>query len=130
MAKFSFVLGAAAGYVLGARAGKERYAQIQKLAGRAWGSPAVQSKVEDAKVAAKTKAAPAAKSALSGAASAAGSTVAAAAGSTVAAAAGKATGGSTPDEVWATEPATNLEPNEIHVQSSNNEAQGPGNINA
>ncbi|WP_199847416.1 protoporphyrinogen oxidase [Janibacter massiliensis] len=122
MAKFSFVLGAAAGYVLGARAGKERYAQIQKLAGRAWGSPAVQSKVEDAKVAAKTKAAPAAKSALSGAASAAGSTVAAAAG--------KATGGSTPDEVWATEPATNLEPNEIHVQSSNNEAQGPGNINA
>lgn len=114
MAKFSFVLGAAAGYVLGARAGKERYAQIQKLAGRAWGSPAVQSKVEDAKVAAKTKAAPAAKSALSGAASAAG----------------KATGGSTPDEVWATEPATNLEPNEIHVQSSNNEAQGPGNINA
>lgn len=122
MAKFSFVLGAAAGYVLGARAGKERYAQIQKLAGRAWGSPAVQSKVEDAKVAAKTKAAPAAKSALSGAASAAGSTVAAAAG--------KATGGSTPDEVWATEPATNLEPNEIHVQSSSNEAQGPGNINA
>lgn len=122
MAKFSFVLGAAAGYVLGARAGKERYAQIQKLAGRAWGSPAVQSKVEDAKVAAKTKAAPAAKSALSGAASAAGSTVAAAAG--------KATGGSTPDEVWATEPATNLEPNEIHVQSSNIEAQGPGNINA
>ena len=122
MAKFSFVLGAAAGYVLGARAGKERYAQIQKLAGRAWGSPAVQSKVEDAKVAAKTKAAPAAKSALSGAASAAGSTVAAAAG--------KATGGSTPDEVWATEPATNLEPNEIHVQSSNNEAQGPGTINA
>ena len=122
MAKFSFVLGAAAGYVLGARAGKERYAQIQKLAGRAWGSPAVQSKVEDAKVAAKTKAAPAAKSALSGAASAAGSTVAAAAG--------KATGGSTPDEVWATEPATNLEPNEIHVQSSNKEAQGPGNINA
>ena len=122
MAKFSFVLGAAAGYVLGARAGKERYAQIQKLAGRAWGSPAVQSKVEDAKVAAKTQAAPAAKSALSGAASAAGSTVAAAAG--------KATGGSTPDEVWATEPATNLEPNEIHVQSSNNEAQGPGNINA
>ena len=122
MAMFSIVLGAAAGYVLGARAGKERYAQIQKLAGRAWGSPAVQSKVEDAKVAAKTKAAPAAKSALSGAASAAGSTVAAAAG--------KATGGSTPDEVWATEPATNLEPNEIHVQSSNNEAQGPGNINA
>ena len=40
--RVSFVVGFAAGYVLGARAGRERFEQIRKLSQRAAGSPAVQ----------------------------------------------------------------------------------------
>lgn len=47
MGKASFVLGAGAGYVLGARAGKERYAQIKRGAAALWANPKVQSTVDD-----------------------------------------------------------------------------------
>jgi hypothetical protein len=40
--RIGFVAGLAAGFVLGARAGRERYEQIKKLARRAAESPAVQ----------------------------------------------------------------------------------------
>lgn len=41
MSKLTFVVGIAAGYVLGARAGRGRYEQIKQLSGRAWNHPAV-----------------------------------------------------------------------------------------
>ncbi|WP_068261628.1 hypothetical protein [Janibacter limosus] len=72
MSKISFLLGAAAGYVLGARAGRQRYEQIRSGAGQLWQSQPVQNQVASAKRAAKTKAAPAALGAVSTAASAAG----------------------------------------------------------
>lgn len=40
--KFAFVLGAAVGYVLGTRAGRERYLQIRRGAKALWGTPPVQ----------------------------------------------------------------------------------------
>lgn len=46
MKKLSFVLGAAAGYVLGARAGRKRYEQIVQQAQRIWQSDTVQHRVE------------------------------------------------------------------------------------
>lgn len=72
MAKLSFLLGAATGYVLGARAGRQRYEQIRSGASKAWQSQPVQNQVSTAKHAAKTKAAPAALGAVSTAASATG----------------------------------------------------------
>lgn len=72
MAKLSFLLGAATGYVLGARAGRERYDQIRSSAQRLWRSEPVQGQVSTAKHAARTKAAPAARDAMSTAASATG----------------------------------------------------------
>jgi mevalonate kinase len=41
--KLSFLLGAATGYVLGARAGRERYEEIVRLGRRVGGSQTVQS---------------------------------------------------------------------------------------
>lgn len=58
MAKISFLVGAAAGYVLGARAGKQRYAQIKRVSHKVWTSQPVEAKKADLKIAAKTKAAP------------------------------------------------------------------------
>ncbi len=72
MAKVSFLLGAAAGYVLGARAGRKRYEQIRSGAAQVWQSQPVQKQVATAKHAAKTKAAPAALDAVSTAAAATG----------------------------------------------------------
>ena len=72
MAKLSFLLGAAAGYVLGARAGRQRYEQIRSGASRAWQSQPVQKQVSTAKYAAKTKAVPAARDAVSTATAATG----------------------------------------------------------
>ena len=40
--RFTFVAGLAAGYVLGAQAGRERYEQLKKLSQRAAGNPPVQ----------------------------------------------------------------------------------------
>ena len=45
MAKTTFLLGAAVGYVLGARAGRGRYEQIAAQASKWWGNPAVQDRV-------------------------------------------------------------------------------------
>lgn len=58
MPRMSFVVGLAAGYVLGARAGKQRYAQIKKVSGKVWQSKPVQTQVAAAKESARTKAAP------------------------------------------------------------------------
>jgi hypothetical protein len=49
MGKVSFVIGAAAGYVLGAKAGQKRYDQIKGRATSLWSSEPVQNKVETAK---------------------------------------------------------------------------------
>jgi oxygen-dependent protoporphyrinogen oxidase len=43
--KLLFAAGAAVGFVLGARAGRERYEQIKAGAARLWESPAVQKQV-------------------------------------------------------------------------------------
>lgn len=52
--KVGLVIGLAAGYVLGARAGRERYEQIREQAGRLWQLPAVQRQVDKAKDAGKS----------------------------------------------------------------------------
>lgn len=72
MSKISFLLGAATGYVLGARAGRRRYEQIRSGANQLWKSQPVQSQVASARHVAKTKAAPAALDAVSAAATVAG----------------------------------------------------------
>ncbi|PRY49440.1 oxygen-dependent protoporphyrinogen oxidase [Knoellia remsis] len=58
MPRLSFIAGLAAGYVLGARAGKQRYAQIKKVSTKVWQSQPVQRQVASAKESARTKAAP------------------------------------------------------------------------
>jgi hypothetical protein len=58
MAKLTFIAGLAAGYVLGARAGRQRYEQIRRTSGKVWNSGAVQKQVGTAKEVARTKAAP------------------------------------------------------------------------
>lgn len=47
MNKLVLLVGAAAGYVLGARAGRERYDQIADRANQLWNDPRVQDKVEE-----------------------------------------------------------------------------------
>lgn len=59
MAKLTFIAGLAAGYVLGTRAGRQRYEQIARTSGKVWHSRPVQKQVANAKEAARTKAAPA-----------------------------------------------------------------------
>ena len=58
MAKLTFIAGLAAGYVLGARAGRKRYEQIKRTSGKVWNSGPVQKQVGNAKEVARTKAAP------------------------------------------------------------------------
>jgi hypothetical protein len=48
MSKVTIVLAGAVGYVLGARAGQERYQQIRSQAGRVWKDPRVQEKAAQA----------------------------------------------------------------------------------
>jgi len=43
--KLLFVAGAAVGFVLGARAGRERYDQLKEAAAKVWQSPTVQKQV-------------------------------------------------------------------------------------
>ncbi len=47
LTKAAFLTGAAVGYVLGARAGRERYEQIARTARRTWEDPRVQERVGD-----------------------------------------------------------------------------------
>ncbi len=47
MGKVLLLAAAGAGYVLGARAGRERYDQISSSVGRLWGNPKVQATVGD-----------------------------------------------------------------------------------
>ena len=56
MAKLSFIAGLAAGYVLGARAGQNRYQQIKRQADRIWGSDPVQARVGTVKQVVKDQA--------------------------------------------------------------------------
>jgi hypothetical protein len=58
MGKAAFVMGVAVGYVLGARAGRQRYEQIKGQASRLWNSDPVQHRVGDATQAVKQQAAP------------------------------------------------------------------------
>lgn len=58
MGKLSFLAGAAVGYVLGAKAGRQRYEQIKASANKVWSSDPVQARVGDVTNAAKNKAAP------------------------------------------------------------------------
>ena len=58
MGKLTFIAGMAAGYVLGARAGRKRYEQIRRTSGKVWNSGPVQKQVATAKEVARTKAAP------------------------------------------------------------------------
>lgn len=68
MGKLSFLAGTAVGYVLGARAGVQRYEQIKELSNRIWSSDPVQHQVEKGKEAARTQVAPAVAEAVSSAA--------------------------------------------------------------
>lgn len=58
MGKLSFIAGVAVGYVLGARAGRARYEQIKRQAGKAWKSDTVQDKVSAASETVKQQTAP------------------------------------------------------------------------
>lgn len=58
MGKLSFLAGLAAGYVLGAKAGTQRYEQIRRTSGKVWNSQPVQKQVASAKEVARTRAAP------------------------------------------------------------------------
>ena len=58
MQKTTFLLGVAVGYVIGARAGRERYEQIKRGAATVWTSDVVEQKKSEAVEAARTKAAP------------------------------------------------------------------------
>jgi hypothetical protein len=75
MKKLSLLIAAAAGYVLGARAGRERYEQIKKAATRVKEDPRVQEKAHQAADLAKEKA-PVVKDKVTSAASTAASTAA------------------------------------------------------
>lgn len=68
MGKLSFLAGAAIGYVLGARAGVQRYEQIKELSNKIWNSGPVQHQVEKGKETARTQVAPAVADAVSSAA--------------------------------------------------------------
>ena len=68
MGKLSFFAGAAVGYVLGARAGVQRYEQIKAVSNKVWSSDPVQNQVEKGKEAARTQLAPAVADAVSSAA--------------------------------------------------------------
>jgi hypothetical protein len=57
MGKVSMLAGGVVGYVLGTRAGRERYEQIKGQAQRVWSDPRVQSKASGAADLAKEKAA-------------------------------------------------------------------------
>lgn len=74
MKKLTILLSGAVGYVLGSRAGRERYEQIKKLAGKVRDNPTVQEKAHQAADAARTQA-PVVKDKLTGAADAAKSKV-------------------------------------------------------
>lgn len=54
--KLTLLIGFGAGYVLGARSGRERYDQIADKAQRLWRDPAVQDKVEQAQQVVQDKA--------------------------------------------------------------------------
>ena len=54
--KLLLVIGLAAGYVLGARAGRERYEDIKRAASKLWNDPRVQHQVRQAEDFAKDKA--------------------------------------------------------------------------
>jgi hypothetical protein len=54
--KVLLIVGLAAGYVLGARAGRERYEDIKRVAGNLWHDPRVQHQVRNAEDFAKEKA--------------------------------------------------------------------------
>ena len=58
MGKLTFIAGMAAGYVLGSRAGRQRYEQIRRTSTKVWNSGPVQKQVSTAKEVARTKAAP------------------------------------------------------------------------
>ncbi|HYH73362.1 MAG TPA: hypothetical protein VD764_09085 [Nocardioides sp.] len=58
MGKLTFIAGMAAGYVLGSRAGRQRYEQIRRTSATVWNSGPVQKQVVNAKEVARTKAAP------------------------------------------------------------------------
>lgn len=89
MGKLSVLTAGAVGYVLGARAGRERYEQIAAQAQRLWRDPRVQEQVSNATETVKAKAPEVASSVASAA------THAASAAAT--AAASKVTGGSDSD---------------------------------
>lgn len=53
--KLGLIAGTAAGYLLGARAGRTRYEEIKKQSAKAWNSEPVQKTVSSAQEAAKEK---------------------------------------------------------------------------
>ena len=56
MGKGSFLLGVGVGYVLGTRAGRERYEQIKERATSVWNNPQVRQKVSSVEQTAKSAA--------------------------------------------------------------------------
>jgi transcriptional accessory protein Tex/SPT6 len=65
--KILFVAGLGIGYVLGSRAGRERYESIKKSASKLWNDPRVQKQVDTAEAFVKDKAPDVAELALDGA---------------------------------------------------------------
>jgi transcriptional accessory protein Tex/SPT6 len=65
--KIIFLAGLGVGYVLGTRAGRERYESIKKSASKLWNDPRVQKQVDTAEAFVKDKAPDVAEFALDGA---------------------------------------------------------------
>jgi transcriptional accessory protein Tex/SPT6 len=65
--KILFLTGLGVGYVLGSRAGRERYESIKKSAAKLWNDPRVQNQVDTAEAFVKDKAPDVAEFALDGA---------------------------------------------------------------
>lgn len=84
MKKLTILLSGAVGYVLGTRAGRERYEQIKGMAGRVKDNPTVQEKAQQAADAARAQA-PVVKDKLADAADTARSKVSGSSGSSGAA---------------------------------------------
>lgn len=116
MSKLTMIVAAGAGYVLGARAGRERYEQIRSQAQRVWSDPRVQQRKDQATETAKQKAGVAADAAKQKATQAAGaaqdkaSSVTNTAKEKVADTADEAGNDAIDDPTWAARQAAGAEP--------------------
>lgn len=114
--KLTFLAGAAVGYVLGARAGRDRYDEMRQQADALWHDPRVQEKVSAATDTVKEKA-PDVGAKISSAAGSAASAVKDKATDTASAAKGKVTDAHSDGPLIGQEKGSDYQPRVTKVQS-------------